>query len=120
MLTVAKIAASGAGAYGQYLEGRTIALAAGDYYLQAGERVEAPGRWALGEQGVEALGVDASRPVAAEDFRAVMAVRNPATGGPLRAGGAGGEAVAAIDATFSAPKSVSAVRRSRQIGRAHV
>jgi len=109
VLTVAKIAASGAGAYGQYLEGRTIALEAGDYYLQAGERVEAPGRWALGEQGAEALGVDASRPVAAEQFRALMAVRHPATGEPLRAGGAGGEAVAAIDATFSAPKSVSVV-----------
>jgi len=109
VLTVAKIAASGAGAYGQYLEGRTIALEAGDYYLQAGERVEAPGRWALGEQGAAALGVDGSRPVAAEQFRALMAVRNPATGEPLRAGGAGGEAVAAIDATFSAPKSVSVV-----------
>jgi len=109
VLTVAKIAASGAAAYGQYLEGRTIAPEAGDYYLQAGERVEAPGRWALGEQGAEALGVDASRAVAAEQFRALMAVRNPATGEQLRAGGAGGEAVAAIDATFSAPKSVSAV-----------
>jgi len=109
VLTVAKIAASGAAAYGQYLEGRTIALEAGDYYLQAGERVEAPGRWALGEQGAEALGVDASRAVAAEQFRALMAVRNPATGEPLRAGGAGGSSVAAIDATFSAPKSVSVV-----------
>ncbi len=38
-----------------------------------------------------------------------MGVRNPSTGGRLRAGGAGGSAVAAIDATFSAPKSVSAV-----------
>jgi len=110
VLTVAKVTASGAAAYGQYLEGRTIALEAGDYYLsQAGERVEAPGRWALGEQGAEALGVDGSRPVGAEQFRALMAVRHPATGEPLRAGGAGGEAVAAIDATFSAPKSVSAV-----------
>jgi len=109
VLTVAKIAASGAGAYGQYLEGRTIASEAGDYYLQAGERVEAPGRWALGEQGAEALGVDVSRAVAAEQFRALMAVRNPATGEQLRAGGAGGSSVAAIDATFSAPKSVSAV-----------
>jgi len=110
VLTVAKIAASGAAAYGQYLEGRTIALEAGDYYLQAGERVEAPGRWTLGEQGAAALGVvDAARAVAAEQFRAVMAVRHPATGEPLRAGGAGGEAVAAIDATFSAPKSVSVV-----------
>jgi len=109
VLTVVKIAASGAGAYGQYLEGRTIALEAGDYYLQAGERVEAPGRWTLGPQGAPALGVDAARAVGAEQFCALMAVRNPATGEQLRAGGAGGEAVAAIDATFSAPKSVSAV-----------
>jgi len=110
VLTVAKIAASGAAAYGQYLEGRTIAPEAGDYYLsQGGERVEAPGRWALGPQGAAALGVDASRAVAAEQFRALMAVCNPATGEQLRAGGAGGSSVAAIDATFSAPKSVSAV-----------
>jgi len=109
VLTVAKVTASGAAAYGQYLEGRTIAPEAGDYYLQAGERVEAPGRWALGARGAEALGVDASRAVAAEQFRALMDVRNPATGKQLRSVGAGGEAVAAIDATFSAPKSVSAV-----------
>jgi len=111
VLTVAKIAASGAAVYGQYLEGRTIAPEAGDYYLsQAGERVEAPGRWAsLGQRGGEALGVDAARPVAAEDFQRLMKVEHPRTGERLRSGGAGGEAVAAIDATFSAPKSVSAV-----------
>jgi len=111
VLTVAKIAGSGAAAYGQYLEGRTQAAGTGDYYLsQDGERVEAPGRWAsLGPVGRDALGVDASRAVAAEQFQQLMAVRNPATGGRLRAGGAGGSAVAAIDATFSAPKSVSAV-----------
>jgi len=111
VLTVAKVAGSGAAAYGQYLEGRTVAVEAGDYYLsQSGERVEAPGRWAsLGPVGQDVLGVDAARPVGAEQFRALMAVQNPATGGRLRAGGAGGSAVAAIDATFSAPKSVSAV-----------
>ncbi len=110
VLTVAKIAGSGAAAYGEYLKGRTQAAEAGDYYLTAGgERVEAPGRWVLGEQGAAALGVDLERSVAAEQFQAVMAVQNPSTGGRLRAGGAGGTAVAAIDATFSAPKSVSAV-----------
>jgi len=110
MLTVAKVAGSGAAAYGRYLEGRTVAAEAGDYYLAAdGERVEAPGRWVLGERGAAALGVDAERPVAAEQFQAVMAVRHPGTGKQLRSVGAGGEAVAAIDATFSAPKSVSAV-----------
>ena len=110
MLTVAKVAGSGAAAYGQYLEGRTVAVEVGDYYLsQSGERVEAPGRWALGARGAETLGVDAAGPVGAEQFRALMAVQNPATGERLRAGGAGGSAVAAIDATFSAPKSVSVV-----------
>lgn len=38
-----------------------------------------------------------------------MAVRHPQTGEALRRVGGSGEAVAAIDATFSAPKSVSAV-----------
>ena len=38
-----------------------------------------------------------------------MAVRHPLTGEQLRRTGASGEAVAAIDATFSAPKSVSAI-----------
>jgi conjugative relaxase-like TrwC/TraI family protein len=110
MLTVVKIAGSGAAAYGQYLEGRTQAAGAGDYYLAGGgERVEAPGRWALGERGAAALEVDVARAVDAEQFQQLMAVRNPVTGEPLRAGGAGGTAVAAIDATFSAPKSVSAV-----------
>ncbi|MGI8505550.1 MAG: MobF family relaxase [Solirubrobacteraceae bacterium] len=110
-MTVAKIAGSGAAAYGQYLEGRTVAVEAGDYYLShSGERVEAPGRWALGAQGAETLGVEnTAAPVAAEQFQQLMAVQNPATGGRLRAGGAGGSSVAAIDATFSAPKSVSAV-----------
>jgi conjugative relaxase-like TrwC/TraI family protein len=112
VLTVAKIAGSGAAAYGQYLEGRTLAVEAGDYYLAAdGERVEAPGRWAgLGSVGMDALGVEnPTAAVAAEQFQMLMAVQNPATGGRLRAGGAGGSSVAAIDATFSAPKSVSAV-----------
>jgi conjugative relaxase-like TrwC/TraI family protein len=111
VLTVAKIAGSGAAAYGQYLEGRTVAVGAGDYYLAAdGERVEAPGRWMLGPVGAETLGVEnAVAAVAAEQFQMLMAVQNPATGGRLRAGGAGGSSVAAIDATFSAPKSVSAV-----------
>jgi len=82
VLTVAKVAGSGAAAYGQYLEGRTVAAEAGDYYLsQSGERVEAPGRWAsLGPVGQDVLALDAARPVAAEQFRALMAVQNPATG----------------------------------------
>jgi conjugative relaxase-like TrwC/TraI family protein len=42
-------------------------------------------------------------------LRALLAVRRPDTGEPLRAVGCNGTAVAAIDATFSAPKTVSAV-----------
>ena len=110
MLTVAKVTASAAAGYAQYLEGRSQAPEAGDYYLsEAGERVEAPGRWLLGERGAEALGVDVEKVVAAEDFRAVMAVRHPGSGEALRRVGGNGEAVCAIDATFSAPKSVSVV-----------
>ena len=109
MLTVAKVSAGGGGAYASYLEGRSQPPEEGDYYLKDGERVEAPGRWVLGPGGAAALGVDPARPVEGDAFRAVMAVRHPVTGEQLRRVGANGEAVVAIDATFSAPKSVSAV-----------
>jgi conjugative relaxase-like TrwC/TraI family protein len=109
VLTVAKISAGGGGAYASYLEGRSQPPQEGDYYLKDGERVEAPGRWVLGRGGAAALGVDPSLPVGGDAFRAVMAVRHPVTGEQLRRVGANGEAVVAIDATFSAPKSVSAV-----------
>jgi conjugative relaxase-like TrwC/TraI family protein len=110
VLTVAKVTASAAGGYAQYLEGRSQAPEAGDYYLsETGERVEAPGRWLLGAQGAVVLGVDAERAVAAEAFTSVMAVRHPESGEMLRRVGGNGEAVCAIDATFSAPKSVSVV-----------
>jgi conjugative relaxase-like TrwC/TraI family protein len=109
VLTVAKISAGGGGAYASYLEGRSQPPQEGDYYLKDGERVEAPGRWVLGPGGAAALGVDPSLPVEGDAFRAVMAVRHPVTGEQLRRVGANGEAVVAIDATFSAPKSVSAV-----------
>jgi conjugative relaxase-like TrwC/TraI family protein len=62
----------------------------------------------LGPGGAAALGVDPGRPVEGDAFRAVMAVRHPVTGEQLRRVGANGEAVVAIDGTFSAPKSVSA------------
>jgi conjugative relaxase-like TrwC/TraI family protein len=109
VLTVAKVSAGGGAAYASYLEGRAQAPEQGDYYLKDGERVEAPGRWVLGPGGAGALGVDPGRPVGGDAFRAVMAVRHPVSGEQLRRVGANGEAVVAIDATFSAPKSVSAV-----------
>lgn len=109
MLTVAKVSAGGGAGYAAYLEGKTQPPEQGDYYLRDGERVEAPGRWVLGGDGAGALGVDASSAVVSDEFRALMAVRHPVSGEPLRRVGANGEAVVAIDATFSAPKSVSAV-----------
>ncbi|MHB8492831.1 MAG: MobF family relaxase, partial [Solirubrobacteraceae bacterium] len=109
MLTVAKVSAGGGQGYAAYLEAKTSAREHGDYYLRDGEPAEAPGRWALGPDGVTALGVDPSKSVASEPFRALMNVRHPLSGEQLRALGANGEAVVAIDATFSAPKSVSAI-----------
>jgi conjugative relaxase-like TrwC/TraI family protein len=53
--------------------------------------------------------MDANVAVTGEQLRTLMDVRRPDTGEELRRVGASGEAVAALDATFSAPKSVSAV-----------
>jgi conjugative relaxase-like TrwC/TraI family protein len=104
VLTVAKVTAKVASGYANYLEGKTAAGELGDYYLKDGERVEAPGRWVAG------AGAAGCKPgtVSPEALRELMAVRHPGTGEPLRAVGSSGEAVAALDATFSAPKSVSA------------
>jgi conjugative relaxase-like TrwC/TraI family protein len=105
MLTVAKVTGSAAVGYGEYLEGKTAAPELGDYYLKDGERVEAPGRWISGHTAVGADG----GVVTGEQLRDLMSVRYPGSERPLRAVGASGQAVAALDATFSAPKSVSAV-----------
>jgi conjugative relaxase-like TrwC/TraI family protein len=106
VLIVAKITRRTAGGYAEYLEGKARASELGDYYLKDGERVEAPGRWV---GGAHLFGLDATVPVTGEQLRTLMDVRRPDTGGELRRVGASGEAVAALDATFSAPKSVSAV-----------
>jgi conjugative relaxase-like TrwC/TraI family protein len=106
MLTVVKITGVQADVYADYLEAKTTPSTAGDYYLKDGERVEAPGRW-IG--GAEHVGEDPVVRVTGEQLRALMAVTHPVSGEPLRAAGASGEIVAALDATFSAPKSVSAV-----------
>ena len=106
VLTVAKVTRGQARGYAQYLDGRTTGSQLGDYYLKDGDRIEAPGRWAA---GVEHFGLDLAAPVTREQLRTLMDARRPDTGAELRRVGASGEAVAAIDATFSAPKSVSAV-----------
>jgi conjugative relaxase-like TrwC/TraI family protein len=106
VLIVAKITRGTAGGYAEYLEGKARSSELGDYYLKDGERVEAPGRWA---GGAHLFGMDANVAVTGEQLRTLMDVRRPDTGGELRRVGGSGEAVAALDATFSAPKSVSAV-----------
>jgi len=106
VLIVAKITKGTAGGYAEYLEGKARGSELGDYYLKDGERVEAPGRWA---GGAHLFGLDPEVPVTGEQLRTLMDVRRPDTGSELRRVGASGEAVAALDATFSAPKSVSAV-----------
>lgn len=106
MLILAKISRGSAGGYAEYLDGKARPAGLGDYYLKDGERTEAPGRWAA---GAERFGLDPAQPVAGEQLRTLMDVRRPDSGEALRRAGATGEAVAALDATFSAPKSVSAV-----------
>jgi conjugative relaxase-like TrwC/TraI family protein len=106
VLIVAKITKRTAGGYAEYLEGKARGSELGDYYLKDGERVESPGRWV---GGAHLFGLDATVPVTGEQLRTLMDVRRPDTDGELRRVGASGEAVAALDATFSAPKSVSAV-----------
>ena len=106
VLIVAKITRGTAGGYAEYLEGKARGSELGDYYLKDGERVEAPGRWA---GGAHLFGLDPDARVTGEQLRILMDVRRPDSGGELRRVGASGEAVAALDATFSAPKSVSSV-----------
>jgi len=106
MLILAKITRTSAGGYAEYLEGKAQAPELGDYYLKDGERTEAPGRWV---QGAQQFGLDPEQPVTGEQLHMLMDVRRPDTGEALRRVGGSGEAVAALDATFSAPKSVSAV-----------
>jgi conjugative relaxase-like TrwC/TraI family protein len=106
VLTVAKITGSSAAGYADYLEGKAQAAELGDYYLKDGERVEAPGRWVA---GARAVGRDDAAPVTGDVLRALMAVQRPDNREPLRQVGGSGHAVAALDATFSAPKTVSAM-----------
>ncbi len=106
VLILAKITQSAAGGYAEYLEGKAQPPALGDYYLKDGERTEAPGRWA---QGATQFGLDPGQPVTDAQLHTLMDVRRPDNGQELRRAGASGEAVSALDATFSAPKSVSAV-----------
>lgn len=106
VLTVAKVPRGQADGYAEYLEAKSEPDQLGDYYLKDGDRVQAPGRWV---DGASVVGCNPAAPVDGQVLRVLMQVRRPDSGEPLRRAGASGTAVAAIDATFSAPKSVSAV-----------
>ncbi|MGH2823274.1 MAG: MobF family relaxase, partial [Thermoleophilaceae bacterium] len=109
---MAKVRGTAAGPYAEYLISRMKAGPGdrGDYYLNKHGRQEAPGRWALGPRGQELLGVEADMPVSENELRNLHAVRFPnEPERELRRVGGNGRATAAIDATFSAPKSVSVV-----------
>jgi conjugative relaxase-like TrwC/TraI family protein len=107
-MSASSIPAGRAGGYAEYLESKTVEPERGDYYLTPdGEMTEAPGQWLADRDTLEGLGVDPDRPVDHADFKALMEGRHPESGDWLRAAGAGGERGGGIDATFSAPKSVS-------------
>ena len=109
-MTASSIGAGKGGGYARYLESKTVEPERGDYYLSpAGEPTQAPGRWLSDPETLAMLGVQPELPVVGGDFIAVMDGRHPVTGQWLRPQGAGGGRGAGIDATFSAPKSVSAV-----------
>ncbi len=98
MLTIGKLGAS----RGQvlYYESR-VAAGMEDYYAGRGE---VAGVWR--GAGVEALGLEIGRPVNRAGFLALMRGRGPVDRSVLRSMGAC-STVAALDLTFSAPKSVS-------------
>ena len=79
-----------------------------DYYV-GGELEGNGGAWHGSPDALGELGLDPTRPVGRSELVALMEGRSPATGMPLRRVGGDGSRVAGIDATFSAPKSVSAV-----------
>jgi conjugative relaxase-like TrwC/TraI family protein len=94
VLSIGKL---GRGAEGYYLQ--AVASGVEDYYLGSGE---APGRW-IGA-GSARLGL--SGVVAADDLRAVLDGRDPATGRSLIVARRP-DRLPGLDLTFSAPKSVS-------------
>ena len=111
MLSIGKLGASGAQL--DYYE-RQVADGIEDYYSGRGE---APGKW-IGS-GAAAIGLSAGEEVTADGFMLLMRGVNPLDGSVLRRMGERSK-VAAIDLTFSAPKSVSvlfAVGGRRAVGR---
>jgi len=103
-MTIHKIGGEDASGYATYLAGEPTASRRGDYYLGAeGSCSAAPGRWH--GRGAEML--DLGGAVTREDLLKTWEGRDPSTGEIAVKRAANGEHVAAVDCTFSAPKSVS-------------
>ncbi|HXA29335.1 MAG TPA: MobF family relaxase [Candidatus Angelobacter sp.] len=104
MMTLHKIAGIDGPGYADYLTGAGGRDRRGDYYLgRTGRERENAGTW-HGEAAPE-LGLSGT--VRRDDLLRVWEGRDPRTGDLLVARGSTGEHVAGVDATFSAPKSVS-------------
>ncbi len=104
-MTVHKIAAGDTAGYVAYLASQGPERRRGDYYLgHEGRPAEGPGEW-LG-QGAVALGL--SGEVQRDDLLALWQGQDPRTGEQL-VRHAHGVHTAAVDCTFSAPKSVAVV-----------
>lgn len=108
MMTAASIPASRSAGYADYLDGKTLAPARGDYYLgRDGLPAEAPGRWLVDRQARVRVGVQGAT---VGDLRALMEGRRPGDGDEpdwLRQAGPDGTRAGGVDVTFSAPKGVS-------------
>jgi conjugative relaxase-like TrwC/TraI family protein len=112
--TTHKISGDAAKGYAEYL---TSTSSRGDYYTGAsGEGggdgsgpVMPPSRWHASEPMLADLGLDREASVGRAELAALMAGISSRDGRELRRTGGDGTRVAAIDLTFSAPKSVSAL-----------
>jgi conjugative relaxase-like TrwC/TraI family protein len=103
MMTVHKVGGAASGQYAAYLASHDGA-SRGDYYLgRGGELQHEAARWT--GRGAAALGLEGEVRRAA--LLAAWDGKDPGSGAELVRRSAGGEHVAAIDCTFSAPKSVS-------------
>jgi conjugative relaxase-like TrwC/TraI family protein len=86
----------------------TASTTRGDYYV-GGELEGDGGVWHGSPEALDELGLDPRQPVSRSELVTLMQGRSPASGEPLRRVGGDGSRVAGVDATFSAPKSVSAL-----------
>jgi conjugative relaxase-like TrwC/TraI family protein len=109
--TTHKISGDAAKGYAEYL---TSSSSRGDYYTCGGSESDGgpvlpPSRWHGSASLLDDLGLEPQGAVGRSELAALMAGVSPRDGHELRRAGGNGTRVAAIDLTFSAPKSVSAL-----------